>query len=624
MDSLKHVLKTAEAKDKTKIYSDLCWELRFQNPDSAKYFGSKAIENAKKEKDQAGLAQAYNDLSVIHILQGNFEPAIELLNEAKNLEIGLKNEVRIAAINNKLGAIYSRLGDLETSLQLTLESTKVYEQLEMPYDLAQGLNNAAQIFYELNNNKQALEYFQKSIDLKLSIGDFEGAAASMTNVANISYDARDYEKALRINRRALILLDSVDGNPGYKAGIYSSMANDYLSLEKLDSAEWAFHNALSHKRNMSDIRGIAVELNNLSKLYLKKGMLAKAKLCLDTALINAKESKTAPVLVTIYQSLSQYYLMTKNVEKTYFYSTLAYDTRDSLIGSESQQSISELQARYETEKKERQIAELNEQRAEASLVVSQQRNWIISLIAGVILLLAGSWFLIYRRRKQEQAILVVKELDFRKQLLDTTVVAEEMERQRIAKELHDGLVQSLAVLKLGIQNALNKVGLKASENPLFEEHIKQIDEAANEARNISHQMMPRALTEAGLVTAMDDMLSKTLGRSDINYNFEQYGLGEERFKQSIEIGLFRICQELVNNIIKHSGAKHVEVQLLKTKTHLVLHVEDDGGGFELQDKQKQSGIGLGNIFSRASAVNGEVNYEKGEPKGTVANVRVPL
>jgi len=184
-------------------------------------------------------------------------------------------------------------------------------------------------------------------------------------------------------------------------------------------------------------------------------------------------------------------------------------------------------------------------------------------------------------------------------------------------------VQSLAALKLGVQNSMNVAGLSAEQKGSFSEHIKNIDTAAEEARNISHQMMPRALTETGLISAFEDMLSKTLKQTDIGYNFEQFGVLNQRFKPSIEIGLYRIAQELVNNILKHSGAKHVDIQLLKTKTHLVLHVEDDGKGFEFDKKGSQNGIGLNNIFSRASSVNGEVNYENGKP-GTIANIRVPL
>lgn len=132
---------------------------------------------------------------------------------------------------------------------------------------------------------------------------------------------------------------------------------------------------------------------------------------------------------------------------------------------------------------------------------------------------------------------------------------------------------------------MNTVGLSHDQKERFQDHIQNIDTAADEARSISHQMMPWALTETGLVSALEDILFKTLRHTEIDYNLETFGINGDRFKPSIEIGLYRICQELVNNILKHSEAKHVEIQLLKTKTHLVLHVEDDGKGFEFNPEK---------------------------------------
>ncbi|MFT4680513.1 MAG: signal transduction histidine kinase [Flavobacteriales bacterium] len=115
---------------------------------------------------------------------------------------------------------------------------------------------------------------------------------------------------------------------------------------------------------------------------------------------------------------------------------------------------------------------------------------------------------------------------------------------------------------------------------------------------------------------------KSLGQTKIKFEFEEQGIGDKRFDQQMEISLYRISQELVNNIIKHSGAKTVSVQLLATKSHLILVVEDNGKGFEFEDQKNRNGIGLMNIKTRAQAVNGEVNYQPSPKQGTVATVRV--
>ena len=97
---------------------------------------------------------------------------------------------------------------------------------------------------------------------------------------------------------------------------------------------------------------------------------------------------------------------------------------------------------------------------------------------------------------------------------------------------------------------------------------------------------------------------------------------EGRFNEKIELSLYRVCQELVNNVIKHSGANFVSVQLFKSKKHLVLMLEDNGKG--MKSENKKSGIGLLNIASRIDTINGEVNYEPGPESGTVATVRIPI
>ena len=162
------------------------------------------------------------------------------------------------------------------------------------------------------------------------------------------------------------------------------------------------------------------------------------------------------------------------------------------------------------------------------------------------------------------------------------------------------------------------------EKNSYNESKAMLDDSIAELRNISHQMMPRALSDMGLIPALEDMLDKSLGNTDINYEFEHHKMDGERFAENVEVSLYRICQELVNNIIKHSDAKAVSVQLLKTKSHLVMVVEDNGKGFTFGSEKNRNGIGLMNITSRAKAMNGEVNYQPSPEQGTVATIRIPL
>ena len=149
-----------------------------------------------------------------------------------------------------------------------------------------------------------------------------------------------------------------------------------------------------------------------------------------------------------------------------------------------------------------------------------------------------------------------------------------------------------------------------------------LDHTIQDVRNLSHHMMPRILKEDGLIPALEDMLDKTFRYSPVQYHFEHFGV-DKRFAEQVEIGLYRISQELINNIIKHSEATQVSVQLLKNGKILVLLVEDNGKGFKTI-KEKQKGIGLMNITSRVETIHGEFNLQPSPESGMLATVRIPV
>jgi len=134
-------------------------------------------------------------------------------------------------------------------------------------------------------------------------------------------------------------------------------------------------------------------------------------------------------------------------------------------------------------------------------------------------------------------------------------------------------------------------------------------------------MMPRALSVAGLVPATEDLLHQLLGTAQLKYNFEAQEV--DKLPESMEIGVFRVIQELISNILKHAEAKEVSVQLFKNKDHIVLIVEDDGIGIE-SAKSDKKGIGLMNISARVQALNGSYSFDSGPKAGTVTNIRIPL
>ncbi|PWG04601.1 sensor histidine kinase [Polaribacter aquimarinus] len=217
-------------------------------------------------------------------------------------------------------------------------------------------------------------------------------------------------------------------------------------------------------------------------------------------------------------------------------------------------------------------------------------------------------------KEKNEAIVKEKERGL-KALID----AQESERSRIARELHDGVVQQIGSVILKSRNILAKMNLLQTKES--QELLKSLENSNQDLRTISHQMMPRALKELGILSALNDLLENSLVYTNVAYSLEHFNI-KERLPQKIEITIYRIVQELINNIIKHSKATEVSVQIFNANNTIILIVEDNGVGFAKGKSKK--GIGLLNISSRLDMVNGDVNFEPSPKSGTLVTIKIPL
>jgi signal transduction histidine kinase len=624
IDSLKRAAPQATEQQRAKIYADLCWEYRFIAVDSAFHYGQRSIALAQQLDDRQAIAQGFNDLAIIHILTGNLDTAQTLLEQALRIRLELKDTQRIAAIQNKLAIIAQKRGDLQTALRYNIQTLTLYEALEDLRSQAMLLNNIGIIHNNLQELEKAREYLRRSYQMKMRISDSSEAAGTLVNLGNSYETIEQLDSALHYFSAAKSMLIACEGSVEYLAGAYNSVGRVQQRLGNEAAALDNFEQALALRTSMRDRQALSKTYVNLAELYMDRQRYDRAKALLDSARIMIQATGSGLDMLGLFKDYHRYFAAIQSFDSAYHYSTATYALRDSLLGEESRKTVAELEAQYESAKKEQRIAELNQRRAEDALALAEQRSWTYGLLAALVILGILGWFIYDRKRQQAAATLAETEARLNKQMLETNLLVQEEERQRIAKEIHDGLVQSLAVLKLNIQQVLNESNLDGAGKDRFKQHILQLDAAAEEARNISHQMMPRALMDGGLIIALEEMLEKTLGAYGLQYSFEHFGLAHKRFKASVEVGLYRIAQEMVNNIIKHSGATNVAVQLYQTRQHLIMMVEDDGSGFDVNTIKEKSGIGLHNIFSRASAVHGEVNYEHNTPTGTLANIRIPI
>jgi len=241
----------------------------------------------------------------------------------------------------------------------------------------------------------------------------------------------------------------------------------------------------------------------------------------------------------------------------------------------------------------------------------------------IFFILAFIVFVVYYQRKQfkleikqneeKQAI----ELDFQKKLLENSMEVQEIERRRLAKDLHDEVGALLSVLKMGNNQLVKKEVEDESIKKLVNNNKELIDESIGLVRSISKDLVPQTLENFGLIHAIEEFFHKIEKNSSIEFKFLYKNISEKsRFSPKVELSVFRIIQELSNNALKHSEASKIDLILNFENNTLFLIFADNGVGFSMENvlKNPNGGLGIRNIESRLSIINGVLrilNPEKG-------------
>ena len=301
--------------------------------------------------------------------------------------------------------------------------------------------------------------------------------------------------------------------------------------------------------------------------------------------------------------------------------------KDSLYETEKLRLSEDYSSLYQTREKERQLFE------QEQIIQNQKRQRNRLLIAfSILALMALSAFLFYRNRIQYQRRLAekdtliqkqkIKDLEQKQQLLALSSMLEgqEAERLRIAQDLHDSLGGVLTSVKAhftAIEQELNKI----KELNLYGKTTQLIDIACDEVRRISHNMTPHSLNLLGLGGALEELATQ-LKQQDIECELD---ISDEldSIAESDAIMIYRIIQELINNITKHAEATHILLQLLILPNGINILVEDNGKGFDTQLAQAEGGLGLKSIQSRVHYLKGQISYDSVLEVGTTVTIEIP-
>jgi two-component system, NarL family, sensor kinase len=526
-----------------------------------------------------------------------------------------KDSVAIAQLTHFIGSAYYFKGDYEKAATHYYSSLGMFERFNQPKEQATVLNDIAKIYRKTRDLERASATYDQALLVFTAIKDSSGIQM-IYNESGVVYEYKgNYEEALKRYNTSLKIARLLKDEVGI-SWCYNFIAGVYLLQNKYELAEEYNLRALAIRQQQKDTFALSLSYSDLGNLYSSWGKYDRSEYYFDLSNSIADKMGYKELVSNNFQSMSQLANTMGKYKEALDYYTWHTQLKDSIFNAQKTRQIEEISTIYETTKKEKQIQEQQQ--------TIRKRNLLLLGTIGLLLLLALLSYLIYNRYKLKQQAKLQTEILKQQELAAKSIIdAEEKERSRIAKDLHDGVGQMMSAARMNLSSFSNELQLQNKEQQhSLSNIINLVDESCKEVRAVSHSMMPQVLLKKGLPQAVEDLVSKI--NTDvlaINMHYEGF---EERPHGNTETILFRVLQECVNNTLKHAEAKHMDISLLKEAQSISISIEDDGKGFVRHTADAEEGIGLKNIESRIRFLKGEIDFDTAPGKGTSIVIHVPL
>jgi signal transduction histidine kinase len=640
IDSLIRVAQSSE-KDTVKMnaYLEVSGIVIASSPDSAYQFASKAMKIAKKIKNIKGEIQAENMFGNFYQRKAEYDKSLKSYEKCLALAKKINDLKGLAQATNNIGIVYGNKGEYDKALEAYQTSMEYERKRKNRNGEAEALNNLGVIHYYMGNIDQTIHYLSEAIIIEEELGNNHLLKKGYINLGAIMEYTKDNKGALKNYEKALVISEKLNDRHEMSVCL-NNIAGVYQNIGELDKSEKIYLQSLKLKTELGDKNGQAIIYINLGTIQEKKGNKDKAIDFYKNALQVGKEIDSKPMIKEACKNLAGTYERKGNFKEALFYQKQVEAIKDSLMNEEKTKIVAELETKYQSIEKERLLlleknksAELEKDNAvkeknvaiekkktaEAEEARAESRNISIALAGSVIALFFLGLYILQRNRRKAQADKDAVVISEREKGLQAVIESTETERRRIARDLHDSIGQQLGGLKLAWQQ-LGK-NSTPDEKAKLDSLTQILNETSTEVRNLSHQMMPKMLEQDGLIPALNDLLKKTLGNVGITYEFSATE-NLERLTPEKELSIYRITQELIGNILKHSEATKVNLDFYKRKDNFFLLVEDNGKGFQHLDSTS-SGLGLQNIKARATAIQATLTFESSVGKGTTVVLSIP-
>lgn len=398
------------------------------NSEKAIEFGTKAYKLSKTLNYFTGIDKSVSVLTTNLEFIGKNTDAIELLKEVLPIYLKKDDKYRLATIRNNLGVLNRKIGKYDISIEYIIEALNVYELIPDSLGIAQCLNNLGVTYQYTGEYKTSIEYFEKSKQIKILLKDTIGIANCNINIGIAFMNIKEYDKSPDYFREALALYQSKNSLKGI-AQSYQNLGVAYENLENPEKSMQYYLSALDIYKRMGSQENLAVSYNNIGEAYLGKKQYKKAEEYLLNSLSISKEIKYTELSLHTTRVLKDLHAQSGDYKKAFDYFTELKNIEDSLFEADKIKNLQELQKKYDTEKKEKEIELLNKDKKLQATEIRSQKLQKYIFIGGFAFILIIA-FVFYRniiQKKKANKLLSKKNIEIQQQKEEIQTQAEYLE-----------------------------------------------------------------------------------------------------------------------------------------------------------------------------------------------------
>ncbi|MBI5370424.1 MAG: sensor histidine kinase [Sphingobacteriales bacterium] len=595
------------AKDDTVKARKLSVYIKYKLPPnhkSAEELTHQLLELSKKLKYDAGMGDALSYFGYFEYNKGNFRESIDFTTDAIQHYQRCRDTLALSKCYGNLAQAYEAVNSNDSGMTYRMKAISLIENTNSSLLALHYLNLGIKFLNRVHNPDKALFFFKKGEEIALRADDTSRLLSAWVEITRVlNDDFEKYDESLIYVKKVIELAGKArDGI--ILSQIYANYSNILLKKNKLDSAVWAAKTGMQYAETARYPEGVILNGIKIARVLKEKGDYREQKRVLENALETAKQFPHIEHKLFIYKELSEANYRLGNYRTAYDLSLVADRYADSIRNERDTRIFAELETKYQTSLKEKSISQKQLLLAQKDLQLQKNRNYMYYSLAALVMaiLVAGMLYVQYRHKKlvhtrEIKAIQQQKEI----QLLQAVMQGEEKERNRIAKDLHDGVAGMLAAVKMHFSSMPAVDHLLQTEG--YQQGMKLLNDATQEIRKTSHNLMPEVLLQHGLDEALRRYCNNVNNSKTLQLQYDSWG-EIDRFVDGFELSVYRIVQELINNVIKHSKASQAMVQLTQQGDLLSISIEDNGIGFE-KDREAE-GMGLRSLQSRIKAMNGKI------------------